>query len=119
METDDVQAVDAFVRLMKPLVPDGRMAMEFVGAPERKKEKDMAALFLQVAQKHKLHRKLSHCRAGIRIVFGEDTSPFSMQETRPMLYLRVNTMTREDYERRRYILLSLVVLVALLALYRR
>jgi len=105
-----LRIVDEFVNLMSPLVPKGKIAMEIIDLPTRKKEKDITEQLIEIAKNNKLHRKIKNAQCGIFISFNEDVNDLNGQ----YIQLKMGSLTQNDRVRRISIIFALIFVVIFL-----
>lgn len=113
MEFNELQTAEEYIKLMKPLVAPGRLAMQIVGQPTRSHEKQIFAQAVEMAKKHKLHRNMRHAQCGIKLSFDE-TNQRKTEFDRTILHINISSMTPNDYMRRIIIIVSMACILFIL-----
>lgn len=72
---ENVHILNEFLKVMTPIVPPGRIALEVVGSP-RRHQRDMHADMINVAKRHKLHRKTKHAQSAIVLSYVESENKY-------------------------------------------
>jgi hypothetical protein len=96
-----------FIKLMKPLVPSQKLALQIVGEPVRTKEIQLFRSVIDIARTNKLHRNVRHALSSITLDFNADRA--FLKGTH--IVLNGNSVTLQDYNRRMTITLVLIFLL--------
>lgn len=68
--TNTCLLVDHYIRVMQPIVPHHRLALEFKTPPERMFDFRIYDVLTSLAKRYRLHRKVKHAQAGVEVHFG-------------------------------------------------
>tara|TARA_B100000482_G_scaffold191257_1_gene176032 strand:+ start:378 stop:755 length:378 start_codon:yes stop_codon:yes gene_type:complete len=110
---DKIHLIDEFVQVMTPLVPSGKIGLEILNSPTRKKEKDITEHLITIAKDNKLHRKVKHAQCGVVVSFNEGINDLDGQ----FIQVHMSSMTRKDRIRRISIICLLIVMIVFLVKY--
>ena len=107
---NNVDIAHQFIKIMKPLVQDGKFALQIIGEPKRDVEKEMNNEFINLAKHYKLHRKIKHSQCAIVIDYNPGKNMFHGN----VIELNCDTVTFHDCMRRFVIISVLFVILVVL-----
>lgn len=112
---NDVELTNEFVRLMKPLVPAGKLSLEIHGKPTRQEDIETLEKIVTIGKKYKLHRRIQHCLASVQVRF----EPGIRVQKGSFLILRVDSINFNDSMRRMIIISTLFLLLLFIFMKQR
>lgn len=109
---DEVMITQQFVALLNPLVPKGRFALEIIGEPTRKHEKNSLHDVIKIAQKYKLHRNKKNALASLTLNYDKGYNYMKGNH----IILKIDSLTERDYQKRFIIISLLLTFITILLL---
>lgn len=107
-----VHLAQEFANVMAPLVPPGKMALQFIGEPQRIIDKQVSNALIELAKVHKCHRKLKHAQCGISVIYEPGENEYDGE----FITLRINSINPENAFRRVSILVFAIILTIIFIL---
>ena len=87
--TNTAWIADQYFQIMRPIVHESRLALEFKSPPERIFDYTIYDVLTSLAKHHRLHRKVKHSQAGMQVHF--NTNRFQSHDLLgpfPKLYIQ-------------------------------
>ena len=109
----DLDIINEYISIMKPLTYKNRFALQFENKPLRKIDYFVDQKIKNLAKKHQLHRKLRHAQSGIYITY-DDMAPRSIQCENEVLKINLQYLNEHTTRKRCIILCILFIIIVLI-----
>lgn len=103
----NLELMKEYLSIMSPLVPSGKLALEFEGKPKRRREHEIQSEMLDLAKFYKLHRKLKYSQCGLLVNFNPGINHYKGS----YLELNFDTVTVQESLKRMLIIGFLCTLI--------